>query len=180
MGPFLFLIFIVVPLTEILLFIEVGGFIGGFATVAVVILTAGIGAQMLRRQGLAVMRRAQDSLAQGRMPVADVLDGACLLVAGALLLTPGFLTDSLGIMLFIPPVRRWLAKAVLLRFGIHGLAGRAARPHNGQRHDPPPGSTVIEGEYREIPDHPPDDPTDHRAGDSTRDATRSGGDQKNR
>ncbi len=140
MALYLLIIFILVPLIEIGLFIEVGGRLGAAPTVAIVILTAIIGTGLLRRQGLMVLRRTQDSLNQGRMPMTEVFDGLCLLVAGALLLTPGFMTDAIGFLLFVPPLRRWLGTAALKRMIV-----RRAPPGNGA-----PGPNIIEGEFREI------------------------------
>ncbi len=105
-----FLLFAVIPLAEIAVFIVVGDFIGIPATIAVVIITAFIGTILLKRQGLSVLQRAQLALQEGRIPVESVIDGVCLLVAGAFLLTPGIITDTVGLLLFIPHFRRWLAQ----------------------------------------------------------------------
>lgn len=108
MFAFLLAAFIAVPLIEIALFIEVGGAIGTFATIAIVIFTAVLGAWMLRAQGLATARRAQMRFQNGEIPIDQAFDGMFLVFAGALLLTPGFLTDALGFALFVPQVRAWL------------------------------------------------------------------------
>ncbi len=101
-------LFIILPLVEIALFIQVGGLIGTLPTVLLVVATAAAGIALLRHQGLATLRRAQDTLGRGEVPALSLLEGAALLVAGALLLTPGFLTDALGFLLLIPPLRRRL------------------------------------------------------------------------
>lgn len=152
MGLYLLVLFIVVPLIEISLFIEIGGRIGVGATVAIVILTAVLGTTLLRQQGLAVFRRAQESLGRGEVPVAEVFDGLCLLIAGAVLLTPGFLTDAIGIVLFVAPFRRWLGRTLMRRVHVSG----------GERHDEP-ANRIIEGEYRHVP---PDDEDDDSSGPS--------------
>lgn len=149
MALYLLILFIVVPLIEISLFIEIGGRIGVGATVAIVVLTAVLGTALLRQQGLAVFRRAQQSLGRGEVPVAEVFDGLCLLVAGAVLLAPGFLTDAIGILLFVAPFRRWLGQALVRR--VHVVGG-------GRRDEP--ANTVIEGEYRHVPPDDEDDLSD--------------------
>ena len=101
----LLLLFIGVPVLEIAVFIEVGGEIGLGWTIAIVIMTAVAGSAMLRLQGLATLQRAQTSLARNELPLREVFDGICLVFAGALLLTPGFVTDAVGGLLFLPPVR---------------------------------------------------------------------------
>ncbi len=146
MALYLLILFILVPLIEISLFIEIGGRIGVGATVAIVILTAVLGTTLLRQQGLAVFRRAQESLGRGEVPVAEVFDGLCLLVAGAVLLAPGFLTDAIGILLFVAPFRRWLGRALIRRVHV-----------GGADHRDKPAHRTIEGEYRHVP---PDDEDD--------------------
>ncbi len=104
--PLLLLVFIGVPLIEVALFVLIGEQIGLWATLATIVLTAIIGTALLRAQGLATLQRVQEELNRGGVPVEAVFDAACLLVAGALLLTPGFLTDFIGFLLFVPTVRR--------------------------------------------------------------------------
>ncbi len=101
--------FIVVPIVEIAVFIQVGEQIGVWSTIGVVVLTAIIGTAMLRQQGLSVLFRIQENLQANRIPVQELFDGVCLVIAGALLLTPGFVTDTVGFLLFVPPYRHWLA-----------------------------------------------------------------------
>ncbi|MBT3331369.1 MAG: FxsA family protein [Rhodospirillaceae bacterium] len=112
MGFIILLAFIAIPLIEIAVFIEVGGYIGLWWTLAIVVGTALGGTYMLRRQGLATLHRAQANMAEGRMPLREVFDGLCLLIAGALLLTPGFVTDLTGALLLMPPVRGFLGTLV--------------------------------------------------------------------
>lgn len=110
MGAILFFIFIVVPIVEIILFIVVGDRIGLLATIGVVILTAIIGTFLIRHQGIATIKKAQENLQDNILPVNEVFDGLCILVAGALLLTPGFFTDAIGFSLFIPSLRLFLKR----------------------------------------------------------------------
>ena len=99
------LLFIGTPIVEIAVFIGVGGEIGVWWTLLLIVATAVAGTTILRRQGLATLRRARESVARNEFPVNEVFDGACLLVAGLLLLTPGFVTDFVGALLLIPPFR---------------------------------------------------------------------------
>jgi len=108
MPLFLFLLFLSVPLVEIAVFIEVGGLLGLWPTIGIVVLTAMLGAMLFRIQGLATLRQAQASLATNVFPAREVFNGLCLLIAGTLLITPGFVTDSLGFLLFFPPFRHFL------------------------------------------------------------------------
>lgn len=109
MGLLLLFIFIAVPVIEIGLFIQVGGAIGLLPTLAVVIITAVIGTFLLRQQGLNIVMKVQAEMAAGQMPVKNLIHGAFIVVAGLLLLTPGFFTDFIGFSLFIPQVRLMLA-----------------------------------------------------------------------
>lgn len=133
------LIFIAVPLAEITLFVIVGGQIGVFMTIGLVILTAVIGTILLRLQGFAVLSQLRRSLDQGQMPVGAVIDGAFLLVAGILLLTPGFFTDTIGFTLFIPAVRQRIARWIGRYIRTHVEVQRAGSGSSGQ-------APVIDGE----------------------------------
>ena len=108
MAFWILIAFIGVPLIEIALFIKVGGFIGLWPTIAIVIATAMAGTALIRHQGLSTLRRAQQEMDANRLPVRELFDGVCLLFAGALLLTPGFMTDTIGFLLLVPPLRRFL------------------------------------------------------------------------
>ena len=110
MGLILLVLLVAVPFLEIAAFIEIGGRIGLTATLALVVATAVAGMALLRHQGLAVLERAQRTLARHELPIPEIVDGVCLLVAGVLLLTPGFLTDAVGFALMIPPLRRALTR----------------------------------------------------------------------
>ena len=110
----LILIFIVVPLIEILLLIEIGSRIGAFNTILVIVLTAILGASMMRQQGFTIMRNIQRDLSQGRMPTGELINGALVLVGGIVLLTPGFFTDAMGLILLIPATRGFIRKKIQL------------------------------------------------------------------
>ncbi|KGJ87850.1 FxsA family protein [Thalassotalea sp. ND16A] len=112
MFKVLFLLFIVMPIVEIMVLMNVGGVIGVLPTIAIVILTAWVGAAMVRQQGLATYQSVQYKLAQGQMPSEEIIAALLLLVAGVLLLTPGFITDGFGLLLLWPVSRAAIVKAV--------------------------------------------------------------------
>ena len=158
MGFILFLLFLATPIIEIAVFIEVGGFIGLWPTIGIVIFTAVLGAFLWKRQGLAVMASAQEALNRGELPMAEVMDGAFLLVAGALLLTPGFVTDAFGFMLFVPAFRHFLARAVFNRMRKSGkvhvhVSGGGPRGPSGPG-GPQGGGTIIDGDATDLDENP--------------------------
>lgn len=116
MGWIILVSVIALPVVEIAFFIKVADLIGLIAAIAAAILAGLIGMALLRGQGLATLNRARANLDRGEMPVDEAFDGLCLLIAGALLLLPGFLTDILAALILLPPVRallrRWLAARV--------------------------------------------------------------------
>ena len=137
----LLILFLVVPLAEIWVLIEVGSVVGAVATVGLVVLTAIVGAALMRTQGLAILFRARAAMAKGEVPALELLEGAVILIAGALLLTPGFITDAAGFACLFPPLRQRLILAgVKLR---PGGPGAPPRP----RGHPDPGRRTLEGEY---------------------------------
>jgi len=109
----LFLIVLIVPFVEIYLLLQVGSLIGAFPTVFLVVLTAILGAALLRQQGFTAFQRFQRSLAQGEIPAYEMIEGPIILLGGVLLLTPGFITDLLGLACLIPSLRRKIAQYVL-------------------------------------------------------------------
>ena len=110
----LFILFAVVPVIEVYLLIKVGSLIGALPTVALLLTISMVGAWLVRHQGFELMRRIQSELAQGRLPAAELLDGAMVLVGGMLLLTPGFFTDFLGLFFLIPFTRAAIKQFVRL------------------------------------------------------------------
>lgn len=155
--PLLLLFLIGVPIIEIALFIEIGGYIGLWPTLITIFVTALIGAALVRAQGLATLAKAQREVDAGRPPVRELFDGVCILIAGALLLTPGFLTDALGLGLLVPAFRavlgRWLVNLIRTR-GAYNVRFHSER--TGRASD----ETVVEGEFEDVTgrDAPPDDP----------------------
>lgn len=101
----LFLLFVVVPFAELYVILQVGHAIGALPTIALLIVMSVLGAALVKREGLGVLRRAQQRIDQGEVPGRELVDGVLILFAGALLLTPGFLTDVVGVLLLLPPVR---------------------------------------------------------------------------
>jgi UPF0716 protein FxsA len=119
----LLLLFTVVPLVELYLLISIGGRLGVAPTIAIVIATGVLGAWLARWQGLSVLKRIGEDMESGRLPTDALIDGLLVLVAGAVLLTPGFLTDACGFLLLIPPARTAIRKRVATAF-----AGRVEVP----------------------------------------------------
>ena len=155
--PFLILIiFIAVPIAEIAVFIQVGGAIGLFPTIALVIATAVIGVWLLKRQGVAVLSDAKQTIESGGLPVQAVIDGVCLIVAGAFLLTPGLITDAAGFLLLVPGFRRSLARWIVAKLekGGHIDVSMTRTSHGGPKdtnhRGPGRGPTVIDGEYERV------------------------------
>jgi len=145
MGFVIFALLVGVPILEIAVFIEVGGWIGLWPTIAVVVLTAIAGTTLLRLQGLSVLERAQRSLERQEFPVAEIVDGVCILVAGALLLTPGFVTDALGFALMIPGLRMAMVRPLWRYMAAHGgVRVWSSRTHRGAHGE------IIEGVYEEV------------------------------
>lgn len=139
MFPVLTIIFLIVPAVEIFLLIQVGAVIGGWWTVSLVILTAIIGVQLLKYQGISTLRRAQEKMQSGSMPAQEMLEGIGLIVAGAFLLTPGFFTDSVGFCLLIPPIRGFLVRKVVASVAVSGrFVQQPPRSHSSH-------SNVIDG-----------------------------------
>ena len=110
----LILIFIVVPLMEILLLIEIGSRIGTLNTISIIIITGIMGGYMMRQQGFAILANIRMDLSQGRMPTGELINGALVLVGGIVLLTPGFFTDAVGFVLLIPGSRAFVRKKIQL------------------------------------------------------------------
>jgi UPF0716 protein FxsA len=106
----LFLAVLIIPFVEIYVLLQVGGIIGAFPTIFLVVFTAALGAWLLRQQGFATWQRFQANLAQGVVPAYEMIEGPILLVGGALLLTPGFFTDLVGFACLIPALRRRIAQ----------------------------------------------------------------------
>ncbi|WP_020590441.1 FxsA family protein [Kiloniella laminariae] len=156
MGIVFLFLFIGIPLLEIAVLIQVGDQIGLWSTIGLIILTAVIGTWMLKRQGLATLARAQTQLNQGAIPAQELFDGLCLLAAGALLLTPGFVTDSIGFSLLLPPVRELLRNTLGQKIFAGIQQQSFYRQGSGPQGPTQAGSwnkgddTVIDGDYQDV------------------------------
>ena len=141
----LFVLFVTIPLIEIALFIQVGGLIGLWPTLGVVILTAVLGTWLMRQQGLQAMSDLRGSINEMRDPTEPLAHGAMILFAGAMLLTPGFFTDAVGLSLLIPPVRSavytYIRSRVTVQTFSTGGQPRPARPET---------DTITDVEYEEV------------------------------
>ncbi|MCX7100490.1 MAG: FxsA family protein [Methylobacter sp.] len=136
----LFLVVLIIPFAEIYLLIQVGSIIGPFSTILLVVFTAVLGAWLLKQQGFATFQRFQESLAQGVIPAYEMIEGPIILVGGALLLTPGFITDIIGFACLIPQLRRKIAQFVIENYLVKAEAyGQQAKTAE---------NNVLEGEFR--------------------------------
>ena len=144
MFRILFLLFLLIPILEIFILIQVGGLIGAIPTILAIIGTAVLGAILLRQQGLSTFRRVQSSISQGEIPAIEMMEGVILLITGALLLTPGFFTDILGFLGLVPQLRRVFIVKVLKHVNILQVnTSRATGQHTSS-----PRPDTIEGEFR--------------------------------
>jgi UPF0716 protein FxsA len=130
--PFLILVFIVVPLAELYVILRVGDWLGWFPTLAILVADSLLGSWLMRSQGRSVWRRFQQTMQAGRVPHREVLDGVLVIFGGAFLITPGFITDVIGILLLLPPTRalfrHWLIRRGGRMFGISVATGRRSTP----------------------------------------------------
>jgi len=144
MNPLLIflLLFIGIPLIELYFLIQVGSEIGAFSTIFLTIFTALVGGWMVRAQGFSTIMRVRETIDRGEVPALEMMEGSVLLVCGFMLLLPGFITDAVGFIFLIPPLRRWLLSAGLRGAGVMRPAGssQASEAAKNQR--------IIEGEYR--------------------------------
>ncbi|WP_226623862.1 FxsA family protein [Alloyangia pacifica] len=154
----LFLAFVAVPLIEIALFIQVGGLIGLWPTLLIVVVTAILGTALVRREGLRALTDVQSSFSRLQDPTRPLAHGAMILFSGALLLTPGFFTDACGFALLIPAVRdavmRFVSSRIKVqRFEMGGQGPRTAQggPQTERYRPGPREDDVIEGDYTEVP-----------------------------
>lgn len=145
----LFLLFVAVPIIEIGLFIQVGGFLGLWTTLGIVVLTAIVGSWLVRAQGMAALEKMQRSLQSGQNPADPIANGAFILIAGLLLLTPGFFTDAIGLGLLIPPVRQALIKFLASRI----TAQAAVYSSTSYTQTGPASETVLDGEFEVVEDN---------------------------
>lgn len=140
MLKLLFLLFLLVPLIEVFLFIQVGSVIGALPTIALCVFTAMLGTWLFKQQGLQTVRRVQEKIRQGETPAIELIEGVILILAGLLLLTPGFFTDITGLLCLFPRIRTRIARVL-----INSLPRVPAHPTD-------PETAIIEGEFWEEQD----------------------------
>lgn len=155
----LFALFIAVPLIEIALFIQVGGAIGLWPTLAIVVVTAVVGTQLMRAQGALAMSQLRDSFGKLNDPTEPLAHGAMILFSGALLLTPGFFTDFVGFALLIPAVRGAVFKWARARVKVQTFSMGGQDMHQDMRGQTRPDEDVIDGDFTDVtpkkkPTHP--------------------------
>lgn len=143
----LFLLFAVMPIVEISLLIHVSDSIGGWNTVALVILTAFVGATLVKQQGMETLKAAQAELNQGAMPAQHIAEGLLLLIAGVLLITPGLITDAIGFAFTLPITRPLIAKWLLSKFTMVSVMGAQTQFHTHQNTSNHDREDIIEGEF---------------------------------
>lgn len=143
------LLFIVVPFIEIMLLLKVSAHIGALYTIALVLFTAILGVNLLKRQGFSTLLRFQERLRSGEIPAQEIVEGMMIAFAGALLLTPGFLTDAIGFTCLLPPIRRRIAQRILrsgsVMFTGGGFSSQAGFHYRQAQND---DGKTFDGEYR--------------------------------
>jgi len=203
MGFYFLAIFVAMPIIEIAVFIQAGELIGLWPTIGVVVLTAIIGTSLMRAQGLQTLAKAQSQMDQGEMPIGAMFDGICILVAGVLLLTPGFVTDTFGFLLLVPPLRQLIGAKVIMKlvqsgnirtnFGGGGFDGGPRGPGGPHGpHGPGRGQTggagprgaagsrsrgsgpIIDGDFEDVSPHDPSrDPSNDTGSDDKSETPRN-------
>ena len=145
---------VIVPIVEIWVLLQVGQLLGVLQTVVLLVAMSLLGAYLLRREGSRTWRAFRTALGSGRLPAAEVADGALVIFGGALLLTPGFATDAFGLLCVLPPtravLRRLLTRQVARRLTVGTVFGGVRGPSSRRR----PGDTVVDGEVVRPPDEP--------------------------
>ena len=185
MGFYFLAIFVAMPIIEIAVFIQAGELIGLWPTIGVVVLTAIIGTSLMRAQGLQTLAKAQSQMDQGEMPIGALFDGICILIAGVLLLTPGFVTDPFGFLLLVPPLRQLIGAKVIMKLvqsgnirtnfrgatyssgaqggpngrGPNGAGGHGAGGPSGAR--PRGAGPIIDGDFEDVSPNDPSNDTDN-------------------
>ncbi|MEH6452628.1 MAG: FxsA family protein [Psychromonas sp.] len=151
----LFLIFTSVSLLEIFVLVKIGGFLGAWPTVALVVVTALIGSALVRSQGLQLLQQLQQRMANGEMPGQQLVEGIMLIITGVLLVTPGFVTDICGLLLLQPTIRAAIAKFILANVKLSPASSMSggfyqssnSSPFGADPHNKNVQEDVIEGEF---------------------------------
>ena len=148
MPALLVALFIVVPLVELYVILQVGQEIGALPTIAILVADSILGAWLLRNQGRSVWARFRAQLEAGRPPAREVADGALVILGGSLLLTPGFVTDIFGILLLLPPTRAIVRRVIVRRFSFGLVSGRYPRADGPRGYDVEGTAVDVERERR--------------------------------
>ncbi|MEP0073259.1 MAG: FxsA family protein [Marinomonas sp.] len=143
---FALLIFILVPIVEMTVLIQVGSEIGALATIGLVFLTAILGVTLIRKQGLETSLKAQEKMRRGELPASEVAEGLMLIFAGLCLLIPGFVTDAIGALLLVPPLRKLFAAGLIVKF-IGSMMTKSTQWRGGRAYSSEESGEIIEGEY---------------------------------
>ena len=151
----LFLVFVVTPIVELAVIVQVAGSTGVLNTIGLLVLVSVVGAWLVRREGLGILRRAQEEAAQGRIPGREIVDGLLVLGAGALMLTPGFVTDAVGLALLFPPTRALVRAMATRRLTRSMASGRTTFRYGWRGEDPSSGGIIDAGSWEDgTPDGP--------------------------
>lgn len=151
--PIFFVLFLVIPIVEIFFLIKVGELMGAWPTIFLVVLTAVIGAGLLRQQGLSILTRFQNNMGQGKLPAQEMVEGIILAVGGALLMTPGFVTDTIGFLCLLPLSRGFIAKNIIKRSSIQMKAQMDGVSQGRYKQQ---GDDIIDAEYTEVAENAPE------------------------
>lgn len=146
--PILFFVFVIVPIIEIAIFMQAGEWFGLAPTLVTIVLTAVIGVSILRQQGLSTLYKAQQKMNRGEIPAMEMVEGIMLAVAGALLITPGFFTDSVGFLLLIPGLRHYVFTVVLKNKVTQYVQGKPHSFEEQQFTESDRRQRTIDGEYK--------------------------------
>ena len=153
--PIFTVLFLVIPIIEIYFLIKVGEVIGAWPTIFLVVATAVIGAALLRQQGLSTLARLQSNMSQGKIPAQEMVEGVLLAVGGALLMTPGFVTDAIGFLCLLPFSRKFIAGKIMERSAISINARMGGFAQGASHHSPfESEADIFEGEFTEVQDDP--------------------------
>ena len=150
-----FLLFLIIPLIEIYLLIEIGGQIGAVMTILLIVLTAVLGAFLIRTQGFSMITKAQMHLEQGEVPAMEMMEGIFLFVAGALLLTPGFFTDAIGFLCLTPSLRKAIIRFFIQSRRVNVSTGHSVNSSRPGREGSSTSATrekgrILEGEFKDL------------------------------
>ena len=159
----LFILFAILPIVEIAILVQIGGIIGGWNTIGLVVLTAFVGAYFVKREGLATLQTAQEKMQRNEIPGKEMVDGLMLVIAGILLVTPGVITDVFGLMFALPGTRHLIASQISKHMSMRVVTTTSnfyqdpsASQYNPFNNHKPQSGDIIEGEYSESTQNDPD------------------------